>query len=205
MTPLAIRYPVRMVVVGASAGGIEALGVLLPCVPRDATAPVVCVVHLPQEGSSGLARLFLAKCAVPVREAVDKEPARAGTIYFAPPGYHLLLETEGTFALSVDDPVNYARPSIDVLFESAARAYGAGLLGVLLSGANDDGARGLHAVHEAGGRAWVQEPSEAPASAMPLAGLRVAHPDRVLRVGEMGRELRKLLREERECGKKPTS
>lgn len=183
----------RMVVIGTSSGGIDALETLLPCVPANARATVVCVIHRPDDGRGGLTDLFAGRCAVPVREADDKEPAERAAIFFAPAGYHLLVETDVSFALSVDEPVNYARPSIDVLFASAARAVGRELLGIVLTGANDDGAAGLLAIRRAGGTAWVQSPDDAAAPAMPRAALERAGAERVLTLAEMRQALPALL------------
>jgi two-component system chemotaxis response regulator CheB len=127
------------------------------------------VVHVPPRKENALVELFARKCRLPVKEAEDKEPLLAGTIYFAPPDYHLLVEAGSTLALSSDETVNHSRPAIDVLFESAADAFGAGLAGIVLTGANHDGARGLEAVCAAGGTAFVQEPATAEVSTMPEA------------------------------------
>ncbi len=159
------------VVIGASAGALDALSIILPLLPRGFQLPVLAVVHLPPNKESILASLLQAKCEVKVREAADKEPIRAGTVYFAPPDYHLLVESNKLLSLSADEPVNFSRPSIDVLFETAADAYGAGLIGIVLTGANNDGAAGLRAVHAAGGIALVQRPELAHSPAMPLAAL----------------------------------
>jgi two-component system chemotaxis response regulator CheB len=115
--------------------------------------------------------LFQKKCPLPVREAADKEPIEKGTVYFAPPDYHLLVEQERIFSLSNEEPVLYSRPSIDVLFETAADAYREGLIGIVLTGANEDGARGLKAVIAAGGRGIVQRPEQAQSPTMPRAAL----------------------------------
>ncbi|WP_298216967.1 chemotaxis protein CheB [Acidocella sp.] len=163
--------PLEAVVIGASAGAMEALSALLPALPQNFRLPVFVVVHLPPDRKSLFAEIFQAKCRVPVREAEDKEPIRAGTVYFAPPNYHLLIETGRSIALSSDEPVLYSRPAIDVLFESAADAYGPALAGIILSGANEDGARGLKAVAAAGGVTMIQRPDEAQAPDMPLAAL----------------------------------
>lgn len=157
------------IVVGGSAGAVEALGAILPKLPREYPLPVIVVVHLPPSRKSMLAELFQSKCHIRVVEAEDKEPICAGTVYFAPPGYHLLVERDARLSLSSDELVNYSRPSIDVLFESACDAYGRGLVGLVLTGANDDGARGLAAIVRGGGAAIVQRPETAYASAMPLA------------------------------------
>ena len=150
------------VVIGASAGALEALSNLLPALPADYRLPILIVVHLPPDKTSLLAELLRARCAIRVREAEDKEPIEPGVAYFAPPDYHLLVEQDKRLSLSDDEPVLFSRPSIDVLFESAADAYGGGLIGVVLTGANSDGANGLRAVVEAGGVAVVQKPGSAP-------------------------------------------
>jgi hypothetical protein len=123
---------------------------------------VLVVVHVPPDRDNVLVPLLQAKCRITVKEAEDKEPVEGGVIYFAPSDYHLLVETDGTLALSTDEVVNYSRPSIDVLFESAADAYRKDLLGVILTGANHDGAAGLKAVLDAGGMAIVQDPARRP-------------------------------------------
>ena len=157
------------VVIGGSAGSVEALGVLLPALPATLRAAVLVVLHLPRNRPSLLCNIFSARCALPLREADDKEPIVPGTVYFGPPDYHLLVDYGPALALSVDAPVHYSRPSIDVLFESAADAYGSRLVGVVLSGANHDGARGLAAIEAAGGLVIVQDPGSASVRAMPEA------------------------------------
>ncbi|WP_084579139.1 chemotaxis protein CheB [Sphingomonas azotifigens] len=160
-----------MVVIGASAGGVQALLTLLPALPADFPRPVLIVVHVPPDHDHGLAGLFEARCAMQVREAEDKQLPEPGTIYFAPANYHLLVEPDGSMALSADDPVNHSRPSIDVLLESAADALRRRLIAVLLTGANNDGAEGLRAVARAGGTAIVEDPETARVPTMPAAGL----------------------------------
>ena len=140
------------IVIGGSAGAFEALSALLPGLAVDYPLPILIVVHLPPDRSSLFAELFRARCKIRVREAEDKEPIEPGVAYFAPPDYHLLVEADRRLSLSVEEPVLYSRPSIDVLFESAADAYSGGLIGVVLTGANSDGADGLKAVVEARGR-----------------------------------------------------
>ena len=144
---------------------------LLPTLSLAVRIPIVIVLHLPRDQPSLLAQIFLQKCALPVCEAVDKEPVRPGTVYFAPPDYHLLIDEGPCLALSADDLVNYSRPSIDVLFESAADVYGARLLGIILTGANEDGAAGLAAVHAAGGITIVQQPDSAQVKQMVVSAL----------------------------------
>lgn len=173
------------VVIGASAGGVEALGRLLPALPARCQASILVAMHLPRTRPSLLHSLFEARCALPVLEAEDKLPVEPGSVYFAPPDYHLLVDCEGevpTLALSVDEPVCYSRPSIDVLFESAAECWGTALLGVILTGASEDGARGLEAVARAGGMTVVQDPHEAVADALPAAAVRTGHAQQVLKL-----------------------
>ena len=168
------------VVIGASAGAVEALSKILPALPADFPRPILLVVHVPPDRKNLLAPLFQSKCRMTVREADDKEPALPGVIYFAPPDYHLLVESDGTLSLSADEPIQYSRPSIDVLFESAADAYGTALVGVVLTGANADGAKGLKAVADAGGTAIVEDPATAYSEAMPLAAIRACPSARIL-------------------------
>ena len=170
----------RIVVIGASAGAIQALSVILPALPAGFALPILIVVHVPAQRANILAPLFQAKCRLPVREADDKEPILPGTIYFAPPDYHMLVEAEGTISLSSDEPVLHSRPSIDVLFESAAHAFGPALIGIILSGANADGAQGLRAIAQAGGTALVEDPLAAYAQAMPLAAIKACPTARIL-------------------------
>ena len=177
------------VVIGASAGGVEALAVLLPALPDTFRPAVFIVLHLPREQPSLLVQIFEKRCARPVREADDKEPVEPGTIYFAPPDYHMLVEKNRQIALSADDPVHFSRPSIDVLFESAADVYGERLLGIILTGANEDGAAGLHAVHLAGGVTVVQQPDSARAPLMVVSALQRGPADFVLSLAEIAQLL----------------
>jgi two-component system chemotaxis response regulator CheB len=171
----ALAERIDAVVIGTSAGGIEALAVLLPALPANGRAAVFVVIHLPRERPSLLVEIFRPMCRAEVREADDKMPVEAGVVYFAPPDYHLLIDDGPRLALSADEPVNYSRPAIDVLFESAADIYGARLMGIVLTGANRDGAAGLAAVKAAGGYAVIQTPASAQAALMPeSAGRRVA-------------------------------
>jgi two-component system chemotaxis response regulator CheB len=176
---------IRLLVIGGSAGGVDALLTLLPALPRGYALPAVCILHLPPDRESRLAELFAGRVALPVREAADKEAIAPGTIYFAGPGYHLSIEParDGEapyFSLSCEPPVQFARPSIDVLMESAADAYGPQLAGVLLTGANHDGAAGMQRIRSSGGLTIVQDPSEAQASTMPEQAIRLCEPHLVL-------------------------
>jgi two-component system chemotaxis response regulator CheB len=184
------QAPAQAVVIGVSSGAIEALSVILPSLPRGYHLPVMVVVHVPPDKTSVLADLFGDKCEMQVVEAADKEPICEGTVYFAPPGYHLLVEMDKSLSLSSDPPVFFSRPSIDVLFESAADAYGTGLIAIILTGANQDGANGMKAVVEAGGGAIIQHPDEAYASTMPEAAMALSPTARVLPLKEIALYLR---------------
>ena len=183
---------IRLVVIGGSAGGVAALGTLLPALPADFGLPVVVILHLPPSRSSLLANLFSPKCRLPVIEAYDKAPLEPGHIYFSPPDYHLMIERDLTFGLSVDGPVNFSRPSIDVLLESAASSIGEGVLAVILTGTNADGARGMKAVRDAGGVGWVQDPESAQSPTMPRAALHLGGADAILQLDEMAQALCRL-------------
>lgn len=181
---------VAAIAVGGSAGGVEALSLLLPALPAALRPPVFVVLHQPRERPSLLASIFAIKCATAVREAEDKLPIAGGTVYFAPPDYHLLVDVGPQLALSVDELVNFSRPSVDVLFESAVEIYGGHLLGIVLTGANADGAAGLRAIAHAGGLAVVQQPDSAYASAMPASALAATPNAAVLSLAEIADLLR---------------
>ncbi|HVH33420.1 MAG TPA: chemotaxis protein CheB [Tahibacter sp.] len=172
--------PLAAIVIGASTGGVEALLQILPALRADAMVSVLVVLHLPRERSSLLAEIFAPRCRLPVRDVQDKDPVLDGTIYFAPPDYHLLVDDGPSLALSMDPPVEYSRPSVSVLFESAAAVYGPRLLAVLLTGAGSDGASGLQAVQRAGGMTVVQQPASARMPQMPEAALARVTADHVL-------------------------
>ncbi|WP_420144348.1 chemotaxis protein CheB [Sphingobium sp.] len=162
---------VRAIAIGASAGAVQVLLRLLPALPGDFPLPLLIVVHVPPDRDNALVALFQSRCALPVKEAEDKEAIAAGTIYFAPSDYHLLVEGDHSLSLSSDEPVHHSRPAIDVLLESAADAYGPALAAIMLTGANQDGAAGLAAVARAGGIAVVQDPAGAQVPTMPEAAL----------------------------------
>jgi two-component system chemotaxis response regulator CheB len=161
--------PIRAIAIGASAGAVQALLRILPALPADFPLAILIVVHVPPDRSNALVSLFQSKSLLPVREAEDKERLAAGTIYFAPSDYHLLVEADYSLALSWDEPVNHSRPAIDVLLETAADAFGPALTGIVLTGANHDGAAGLAAIAAAGGVAIVQNFTEAQVATMPQA------------------------------------
>lgn len=182
----------RAIVIGASAGAVGALSSILPAFPADYRWPIMIVVHLPPDTDSAMAQLFAAKCRIQVKEAEDKENICAGVAYFAPPNYHLLVELNGMLSLSSDEPELFSRPSINVLFESARDAFGAGLVGVVLTGASNDGAEGLRAVCHAGGLAFVQDPATAEAAAMPKAALAACPGARAMTLQQIAASLVKL-------------
>lgn len=177
---VAARHAVEAVVVGASAGGVHALLTLLSGLPEQFSLPIIAVLHLPKERDSRLADVFKPRLRMEVREAADKEAIAPSTLYFAGSGYHLSIETDRTFSLSCEEPVNYSRPSIDVLMDSAADAYGSALAGVLLTGANFDGAAGLARIKQRGGLTAVQDPAEAQVATMPQAAIRKLKPNLIL-------------------------
>ncbi|GJJ05603.1 chemotaxis protein CheB [Duganella rhizosphaerae] len=171
---------VEAVVIGASAGGVGALLQLLPALPARYGRALVALLHLPEGRQSHLAEVFRQRMAMPVREAADKEALASGTLYFAGSGYHLSVERERCFSLSCEAPLHFARPAIDYLMESAADAYGAALAGILLTGANQDGAAGMAAIARAGGLTVVQDPDQAEVPTMPREAIRLHRPDLIL-------------------------
>jgi len=185
---------IEAIVVGASAGGVEALLALLGPLRQGFVLPIIVVLHLPEERRSQLAEVFARRLMLPVEEATDKQDIAPGTVYFATPGYHLSVEQDRSLSLSLEERVHYSRPSIDYLFESAADAYGSSLAAVLLTGANHDGARGLAQVKKRGGLTIVQDPQEAQVATMPQAALKIQQPDHVLPIHGIGRLLVELER-----------
>ena len=192
--PRDFRASVETVAIGASAGGIDALFAVLGGLRPPFRGSVVAVLHLPEDHESRLAEVFAARLAIDVEEAQPGAPVASGKVYFAPPGYHLLVEADRTFSLSCDPPVLYSRPSIDVLLESCADAYGPGLAGIVLTGANEDGARGLATVKARGGLTAAQDPAEAAHPTMPQAAIDAADPDFVLPLAGLRSLLHTVLR-----------
>ena len=180
-----LRAPLQALLIGASAGGVEALLSLLQDLPADYRLPVVCLLHQPDRSDSLLAELLARRLWLPVKEAEDKEYLSGGVVYVAPAGYHLSIETERSFSLSREEPRHFSRPSIDILFESAADAYGEQLAAALLTGANEDGAAGLLAIRQAGGLTLVQDPADALVPTMPNAALALLEPDFLLPINAM--------------------
>jgi len=168
------------IVIGGSAGAVDALVALLPALPAGFALPVFCILHLPGGRESRLAELFDERLPMPVREAADKEEIVPGTVYFAGPGYHLSVERDRTFSLSCEPPVHFARPAIDVLMESGADAYGPALAGILLTGANHDGAEGMARIRARGGFTVVQDPLDAQVPTMPASAIHRCQPNLIL-------------------------
>jgi two-component system chemotaxis response regulator CheB len=171
---------VEAVAIGASAGGIDALLTIFDGLPSPPAAAIVVVLHLPEDHESRLVEVFSSRFGFQAAEAQPGAPLQSGTVYFAPPGYHLLVESDRTFSLSCDPPVLFSRPSIDVLMESCADAFGASVAGIVLTGANEDGARGLAAIGAQGGITAVQDPAGALHPAMPAAAIAASRPDHIL-------------------------
>ncbi|VVN02811.1 Chemotaxis response regulator protein-glutamate methylesterase [Pseudomonas fluorescens] len=194
MNDAAILPSVEAIVIGASAGGVEALLNILSPLRKGFALPIIVVLHLPDERRSHLAEVFARRVSLRVQEASDKTPVEAGTLYFATPGYHLSVEQDRTLSLSLEDRVHYSRPAIDFLLESAADAYGPKLAAVLLTGANRDGASGMAHVKQRGGLTIVQDPDEAQVAVMPRAALDVLQPDHILPIRGIGRLLVELER-----------
>jgi two-component system chemotaxis response regulator CheB len=192
--------PYAAVVIGVSAGGIEALKILLPALPASFPLPIAIVQHRNAHSDGFLARYLDRMSRIAVSDAEDKEPFCAGQAYLAPAGYHLLIESDRSLSLSVDPRVNYSCPSIDVLFESAADVFGASLIGIVLTGANADGAQGLKRIKARGGLAVVQAPHTASATAMPRAALAASPVDHVLDLTGIAPLLVRLSAQERTYG-----
>lgn len=169
----------KAIVIGCSAGGLNALSELIPKLPASLTATVIIVQHIKPYTQSFLPEYLDKRSILPVKEAIIREKAEEGCVYIAPPGYHLLIEEDQTFSLNVDQRVSYAIPSIDVLFESAAFAYTTDLIGVILTGANSDGSEGLSIIKKYGGLTIAQDPATAESPMMPTAALKTTEVDHI--------------------------
>lgn len=187
-----MRRKFEAVAIGVSTGGVYALQTLLGQLPADFSLPVLIVQHMRADAGSGLAQLLDDRCALRVKEADEQDEILPGTVYLAPPNYHLLVEQEGFLSLSADPHVSFARPSIDVLFESAAAVFGPQLIGIVLTGANYDGSLGLKAIKRKGGLAIVQDPEDAEARQMPQAAIAATEVDHILSLNGIAALLQKL-------------
>lgn len=159
------------IVIGTSSGGLNALQTLLPALPADFPAPVIVVQHISPLSDNYWIRYLDAACALSVKEAEEKEAIVRGSIYVAPPNYHLLVEKDKTFSLTIGEKVNYARPSIDLLFETAAETWQEKLVGIILTGSNSDGTAGIRRIRECGGFTIAQDPATAESSYMPASAI----------------------------------
>lgn len=180
------------VVIGASAGGLKALQIVFSNVDKKFNIPVMIVQHLHPESDDYFAQLLNEYGPLKFKEADDKEKIQKATAYLAPANYHLLVSVDRTLALNVDEKVNYCRPSIDILFESASGVYGKSLIGIILTGSNDDGAAGLEMIKKCGGLTIVQDPSTAEMDAMPLAAIKRIKVDHILSLEKIGKLLSKI-------------
>jgi two-component system, chemotaxis family, protein-glutamate methylesterase/glutaminase len=176
--------PYELVAIGTSLGGLSALKTLLEFIPKGFSAAIAIVQHRHRESDQALSSFLQHFTVLPVHEVEDKEFIQPGHIYFAPADYHLLVE-DGYFSLSVDAPVSYARPSIDVLLESAADVYGERVIGIILTGANQDGVQGLSALKARGGKAIVQAPNTAESPILPAAAIASVAVDWVLPLAQI--------------------
>ncbi len=181
----------EFVVIGTSLGGLSALQTVLENLPADFPVAIAIVQHRHKNSSNTFQVLLQENCLLPIKEVEDKDEILPGRVYLAPPDYHLLIEP-GYFALSTDEPVSYARPSIDVLFESAADIYAEQTIGVILTGANQDGTQGLKKIKARGGMTIVQDPATAESSIMPAAAISTVKVDEILPLSEISPLLVKL-------------
>jgi two-component system chemotaxis response regulator CheB len=183
------------VVIGASAGGLGALRKVLSPLPAEFRLPIMIVQHRAPSAVDFLSFPLNNICSLTIKEADDKDVLTPGFIYIAPANYHLLVEQDKTLSLSIDPRVRYARPSVDVLFETAAEAYRSGLIGIILTGANDDGTAGLRQIKAKGGLTIAQDPATAEAEVMPRAAIRAGVVDKVLSLSEISTFLSELTRQ----------
>jgi two-component system, chemotaxis family, protein-glutamate methylesterase/glutaminase len=170
----------RAIVIGVSSGGVSALKILLPPLPADFSIPLLLVQHVGANTGGYWIEVLNKECPLDIHEAEEKEKIEPGHVYVAPPNYHMMVDSDETLALSIDERVNFARPSIDVLFETAAEVYREGLAGIVLTGANHDGAAGLKEIRESGGITIVQDPHTAVSRYMPEAAIAASTPDHIL-------------------------
>jgi len=174
------------IVIGVSSGGMDAMKILFSMLPDSFSIPIVIVQHISPRSDSEWIRLMNQENRIRITEVEEKEKLQPGNAYLAPPNYHVLIEKDWTFTLSADPRVNFARPSVDVLFDSAADAFGAKLIGIILTGANSDGARGLKKIKTCGGLTIVEDPTTCTIAGMPKAAIAAMKPDYILPLKEIG-------------------
>src|ERR1035437_1271722 len=173
------------IVIGVSSGGMNAMKIIFSLLPENFSTPIVIVQHIGSHSENLWIKLLNDKSTLEIKEADEKEKIEKGKVYIAPANYHLLIENNKTFSLSIDEKVNFARPSIDVLFESAAEAYQNKLIGVILTGSNNDGTKGMRRIKEYGGLTIVQDPDTAESGFMPASVIASFLPDYVLPLEEI--------------------
>lgn len=183
----------QAVVIGSSAGGLNALKTLFEFLDKRFPLPVIIVQHVSPDAENYLPLFLNSMKKINVKEADEKEIPETGMAYVAPPNYHLLMEHDRSFTLTVGERINYARPSIDILFETASEAYREGLIGIILTGANSDGSKGLKKIKEMGGLAIVQDPDEAETDTMPRAAIEAVETDHILTLKEIANFLNALI------------
>lgn len=184
--------PYKLVVIGVSAGGLNALKEIYMHLPGDFDIPMIIVQHLHANSDSFLSNYLDKLSALHIKEAEEKEKIESGMVYIAPPNYHILVDEDHAISLTLDGKVNYSRPSIDVLFESAADIYGSDLIGIILTGSNDDGAEGMKRIKEKGGLLIVQDPTTAETASMPMSVIRQTSVDHILELDKIAPFLQKL-------------
>lgn len=184
-----LKTTYKVIVIGGSTGSLDVLLRVLPALQPTLSFAIIIVLHRKNSGDSTLESLLASKTVIPVKEVDDKDPLQANTIYVAPADYHLLIEKDCTFSLDDSEKVNYSRPALDVTFESAADIFGSAVVGILLSGANADGTKGLAAIKKAGGTTVVQNPETAQAAFMPQQAILNATIDYILDIPELIRFL----------------
>lgn len=180
------------VVMGVSSGGMQAMNAIFPLLPKDFKIPIIIVQHIGAHSDGAWIKILDHKCNLHVKEADEKETIEQGNIYIAPPNYHLLIEKNKTFSLTIDERVNFARPSIDVLFETAAEAYKNKLIGVILTGSNYDGTKGMGRIKDCGGLTIAQDPATAASSFMPASAIAAMQPDYIVSLENIVELLMKL-------------
>lgn len=183
----------KALVIGTSFGGLEALKAIIPQFPKNLPLAVIVVLHIGENQNDSFIRYLNEISLLHVKEAEDKEQIEAGTVYFAPPNYHLLIENDASFSLSTDPKVNHSRPSIDVLFETAAWCYKNKLIGTILSGLNQDGAYGLLQINDLGGICIVENPENAIARIMPSAAYKIAKPQFITPLHQIAKKIIELV------------
>lgn len=183
----------KAVVIGASAGGLKALRKVLGALPEEFPLPILIVQHLHPDSGSYLVKILNDHCALHVKQAEEKEKVQPGIVYVAPPNYHLLLEEDFSLSLTVDARVNFSRPSVDVLFETAVYAYRDCLIGIILTGANSDGSKGALRIKQHGGYLIVQDPASAEAPSMPETTIELTQVDKILPLEQIGPYLLQLV------------